>query len=54
MTRPVTIDPLADRVAAVLDGEIGLERVDVLGSEDRCPELDEFWIGVVQILRRMP
>ena len=40
--------PLADRLAAVLDGQVGLERVDVVLAEDRRPQLDPLGVGVVR------
>ncbi len=45
--------PLADRVAAVGDGEVGLERVDVAVAEDRREPLDGLRVGVVQVLGRV-
>ena len=46
--------PLADRLAAVLDGQVGLERVDVAVPEHRRPQLDPLGVGVVQVLGRVP
>ena len=47
-------DALADRLAAVLDGQVGLERADVALPEARRPELDGLRVGVVQVLGRVP
>ena len=46
--------PLADRLAAVLDGQVGLERADVPVAEDRRPQLDALGVGVPQVLGRVP
>ena len=58
---PVAVDdpaghhhPLADRLAAVLDGEVGLERVEVPVPEDRRPQLDALRVGLLQRLGRVP
>ena len=46
-------DPLADRLAVALDGQVGLQWVDVTMPEDRRVELDGLRIGMVRILGGM-
>ena len=47
--------PLAHRLAAVLDGQVGLERVDVLRARSTgATQLDRLRVGVVQVLGRVP
>lgn len=41
----------ADRLPGVLDGEVSLERFDVLVPEARRPALDGLRVGMVQVLR---
>jgi hypothetical protein len=47
-------DPLADRLAAVLDGQVRLGRADVPVAEAGRPQLDGLRVGVHQALRRVP
>ena len=46
-------DPLADRLTAVLDGQVGLGGADVAVPEDRREQLDLLGVGVVQVLGRV-
>ena len=46
--------PLADGLAAVLDGEVGFERVDVASPEHRRPQLDPLGVGMVEVLGGVP
>jgi hypothetical protein len=45
--------PLTDGIAAMLDGQVRLERVDVLMAEHRRVNLDRLGMDVVQILGRV-
>ncbi len=46
-------DALADRLPAVLDGEVGFEDADVAVAEGRGVEFDRLRVGVAQVLRRV-
>ena len=45
--------PLAHRLAGVLDGQVGLERVEVPLTEHRRPQLDPLRVGLLRRLGRV-
>ena len=47
---PGDLHPLADRLTAVLQGEVGLAGLDLVLPEHRRPELDPLGIGLVRAL----
>ena len=49
----MTTMPLTDRLAAALDGQVRLERVDVGVPEHRGEQLDALGVGVPEVLGRV-